>query len=153
MLSPLGYTNTVVDSVNTAGSISVIEVEMAQLFTSVIFTSYVPAVNPVWSSSLITSPLPSADAQVYVYAGKPFVIVKSIDPSAKPLQDILSPLGYTTTVVDSVNSVGSESVYDWIIWQPLASVAVIVYVPTVSAVWSSSFTIKPLPSRVDHTYV
>ena len=30
MLSPLGYTNTVVDSVNTAGSISVIEVEMAQ---------------------------------------------------------------------------------------------------------------------------
>ena len=60
MLFPEGYVKAVVASVSCVGSVNVIDELIVQPFRSVTITSYVPAVNPVWSSSLITNPEPSS---------------------------------------------------------------------------------------------
>ena len=131
----LTSSSTDVDATTAAGSDMVTLSVSVQLFASVAVTVYVPADKPV-----IVPPVPLL-LHAYVFVPVPPVALAVADPSVAPLQ-----LAFVPEIL-ALTDVGSSIVTLSVSLQPLASVAVTVYVPAAKPV-----IVAPVPLLLQ-TYV
>ena len=96
-----------------------------------------PAAKPV-----AVAAVPPLGDQLYVYVPVPPVTVAVALPVEAPWQATFVCVGV------KLNAVGSVMVYDWLIWQLLASVTVTVYVPA-----ARPLDVAAVPPLGDQLYV